>query len=163
MTSDEALQTAKQILQIVPLVMRVVHSTARHSGHDLVPSHFRLLGMLCHRPHTLSELAENHAVSLPTISNTVSLFEERGWVMRVRSTEDRRLVRAEITEAGRATLEDAHRDAEAAMAKYLTDLSNEDREAVTRGLEVLHRVFGAALNRHSDSYQQSSNVTPSGE
>jgi DNA-binding MarR family transcriptional regulator len=136
-------EVARQILQIVPLVMRMVSADLRHSEHCLIPAHFRLLGMLAHRPWSLSELADVQAVSLPTISSTITTLEERGWVARARSDQDRRVVIVAMTPEGRVIMDKAHRHAEERIAQVLARLSDEQRDTLLEGLMILRDAFAS--------------------
>lgn len=121
--------------------MRVFASQMRQGNPQLMAAHFRLLGMLHHRSHTLSELADIQSVSLPTMSNTITTLEERGWVRRIRSKEDRRVVLIEVTEAGQEILQETHRRAEGYIAQLLGPLTEEEDAALSEGLSILHRIF----------------------
>ena len=102
---QEVLEAAaRQIVEIVPLVMRCLAADVRKSGHTLSPSHFRMLTMLHERPWSLGELAEHEQISSPTVSRSISTLEERGWAERRVSPQDRRVVLAEITPQGEAVL-----------------------------------------------------------
>jgi MarR family 2-MHQ and catechol resistance regulon transcriptional repressor len=102
--------------------------------------------MLAHREWTLSELAEVQAVSLPTMSSTITTLEERAWVTRERSPEDRRVVLVQLTSQGRAVIEDAHHHAEEQIAVMLAPLAEDERERLQQGLEILRKVFEAGLS-----------------
>jgi DNA-binding MarR family transcriptional regulator len=85
------------------------------------------------------------------MSNTITTLEERGWLTRTRSEEDRRAVIIQVTEEGRKTLEEAHQRAESHLAGLLEPLDDAEREVLAQGLKVLHRVFESAHTRSSDS------------
>lgn len=135
-------QIARQLLEIMPLIGRVLAADLRGSDH--IPAHFRLLGMLCFKRWSLSELAEKQAVSLPTMSASISTLEERGWVHRTPSPEDRRVVLVEVTETGRAEFERVFTRSVDRLARLLETLSEEDRQKLLDGLAVLRRVFAQA-------------------
>jgi DNA-binding MarR family transcriptional regulator len=143
MTREQARETARDILQIIPLVMRTVAAELRAAGELPVPAHFALLSMLSERPRMLTELAVLQGVSLPSMSSSISAMVERGWVRRTAPAADRRVVVIEVTSAGRATLDRAARSAESHLAQVLAPLEPEARQRLQRGLVVLHRVFAA--------------------
>ncbi len=126
------------MLGIVPLITRAISAEVRHRTH---PSHFHLLAMLSHRTRNLSELAELHGVSLPSMSSTIRTLEERGWVRRVPSEQDRRVVMIELTSGGRAVLAEIQRRSEDRLAGVLEGLSPEELETVLAGLELLEAAF----------------------
>jgi DNA-binding MarR family transcriptional regulator len=142
MTLVDTDTLAQRTLDIIPLVMTIMASEMRSAGHDgVTPSHVRLLGMLMERPYTLSELADMQQVSAPTMSNTITALEERGWVSRTRSAADRRVVTVTIADAGRAVIADIHHHTSARIAEILAPLSQEDRTVLMQGLTILCDAF----------------------
>ena len=137
--TDDTL--ARQILEVVPLVMRTVSAELRQTDPFVVTAHFRLLWLLKHRSHSLSELAEHQAVSLPTMSNSVTILEERGWASRKRSETDRRKLMIEITPEGHEVLEQVHQHMAQRVAEIIDPLSAEDQAAISRGLLILRQTF----------------------
>jgi DNA-binding MarR family transcriptional regulator len=143
MTREQARETARDILQIIPLVMRTVAAELRAGGELRTPTHFGLLSMLSERPRMLTELASLQGVSLPTISNSVSALVERGWVRRTAAGRDRRVVVIEVTTAGRAALDRVARCAETHLAEVVAPLDIAARRRLQRGLGVLQQIFAA--------------------
>ena len=82
MTRDQARESARDILEIIPLVMRTVAAELRAAGELPAPAHFGLLSILSIRPRMLTDLASMQGVSLPTMSSSISAMVERGWVKR---------------------------------------------------------------------------------
>ena len=105
MTRVQARDTAREILEIIPLVMRTVAAELRAAGEMPAPAHFGLLSILSVRPRMLTDLASLQGVSLPTMSNSISAMVERGWVRREAPDGDRRVVMIDVTPTGRAALE----------------------------------------------------------
>lgn len=144
MRASTPRDTARDILRIIPLVMRTVAAELRSTGNLPAPAHFGLLSMLGSQPRTLTELAQLQGVSLPTMSNSISRLVERGWVKRSSPAEDRRMVLVEVTPLGRATLDRVGKAAETQLAGMLTPLDAPSRRRLQAGLGVLRRVFGEA-------------------
>jgi DNA-binding MarR family transcriptional regulator len=145
MTRVQARETARDILEIVPLVMRTVAAELRAAGELPAPAHFGLLSILSDRPRMLTELASIQGVSLPTMSNSISAMVERGWVRRNAPGADRRVVMIEVTVAGRAALERVARAAESHLADVLAHLDPTARRRLHGGLGVLRQVFASKL------------------
>src|SRR5260370_666366 len=82
MTRAQARESARDILEIIPLVMRTVAAELRAAGEMPAPAHFGLLAILCTQPRKLTDLASTQGVSLPSMSNSISAMAERGWVRR---------------------------------------------------------------------------------
>jgi DNA-binding MarR family transcriptional regulator len=141
MTREQARETARDILQIIPLVMRTVAAELRAGGELRTPAHFGLLSMLSERPRMLTEIASLQGVSLPTISNSISAMVERGWVRRTTPGRDRRVVVIEVTTSGRTALDRVARCAETHLADAIAPLDVATRRRLQRGLGVLQQVF----------------------
>ena len=144
MTRSQARNSAREILKIVPLVMRTVAAELRAAGELPAPAHFHLLMMLSQQPRTLTELAALQGVSLPTMSNSISAMVQRGWVKRTAPTRDRRVVIIEVTPTGKAAVERVGRSAETHLADVLAPLDATSRRRMQAGLSVLRKVFTEA-------------------
>jgi DNA-binding MarR family transcriptional regulator len=143
MTPSQARGTAREILGIVPVVMRAVAAELRAAGELPAPAHYGLLTLLCSQPRTLSELAELQGVSLPTMSNSISAMEQRGWVRRTAPVRDRRVVIVDVTPTGRAALDRVGKCAEGHLAQRLAALTPEAGRRLRSGLGVLRVAFAA--------------------
>jgi DNA-binding MarR family transcriptional regulator len=139
--SPDNTHTAQQVVEIVPLVMRVVAAELRQTQPAIIPAHLGVLFLLDHEPRNLTELADLQAVSLPTMSNTVSKMSAEGWVTRTRATHDRRMVLIEITPAGQAVLSKMSGHIIRKVAQLLDPLSPEELDALQAGLAILRRSF----------------------
>ncbi|SRR6266545_1579013 len=141
MTRDQARESARDVLEIIPLVMHTVAAELRAAGELPAPAHFGLLSVLSERPRMLTELAALHGVSLPTMSSSISAMAERGWVRRAAPEKDRRVAMIEVTATGRAALDRVARCAEAHLAEVLAPLDVLSRRRLQGGLGVLRKVF----------------------
>jgi DNA-binding MarR family transcriptional regulator len=144
MPRSSTRDTAREILKIIPLVMRTVAAELRSAGDMPAPAHFGLLTMLGQQPRTLTELAVLQGVSLPTMSNSVSTLVQRGWVKRSSPARDRRVVLIEVTPLGKATVERVGKAAEAHLAELLGGVDPASRRRLRAGLAVLRKVFADA-------------------
>jgi len=149
MTRDQARESARDILEIIPLVMRTVAAELRAAGEMPAPAHFGLLSILSTRPRMLTELASLQGVSLPSMSTSITSMVDRGWVRRTSPEDDRRVVMIEVTPPGRAALERVGRCAEVHLAEVLTPLDLPSRRRLQGGLGVLRKVFAASAGSAS--------------
>lgn len=135
------LTLAHQVVEIVPAIMRILSAELRRTKSPLVAPQIGVLTALAQGPRNVSELAELQAVSLPTMSNTISTMVQQGWVHRSPSTLDRRIVLIEITPEGRVMLEEIGRLIILKIAELLTPLTDTDRITLSAGLGVLRQAF----------------------
>jgi DNA-binding MarR family transcriptional regulator len=154
MSKSEVKAVAQEIVKVIPQVMRTIAAERHFSGHAMLPAHFHLLTLLAHHPCNLSELAVRQAVSLPTMSNSISVLVERGWVNRVPSPDDRRQVLLELTPDGRSVLVEIKSRAEARVAEILGKLSPDDLASLSAGLAVLEQAFTFAICPRPNGHMQ---------
>ena len=136
-----ARRVAGEVLEVIPLVTRRVAADLRNSARSMKLAYVGLLGTVARNPHSLGELSEFHAVSLPTMSKTITTIEGLGWVVRSRSEADRRVVMVEATAAGRAALKEVHDSAIGSISEALNSLTGTQRKKLSDGLKILRDSF----------------------
>jgi len=139
-TADDC---AREVLDVVPLVMRVVRAEMRaHRGPELSVPHFRVLAYLGRNENaSLSDVAEHVGLRLPSMSTLVDGLVSRGLVSRSASVKDRRRVALGLTARGRTTWMAARRATQARLAKQLASLTPAEQVTVAAAMEALHAVF----------------------
>jgi DNA-binding MarR family transcriptional regulator len=105
---------------------------------------FRVLLAILHGASSTGDLAEAFEVSAPTMTRTVDVLVDRGWVTRERDTADRRRVLVRITREGRALLRRMKEESETHLAAILDGLDPDEVERLCDGLQVLRE----AVERH---------------
>jgi len=151
-----------RILDVLPVVMRVVaaqmrgtrHALSSGPRHALSSGHMPVLAALRYTTYTQSELADMMSVSNATMSNTLTALEERGWIERQRSTEDRRQVYIHLTPQGQRALVESTEDMEEHIAELTAGLDAEARQKLLDGLDVLETVFMSALMNITSSERE---------
>jgi DNA-binding MarR family transcriptional regulator len=93
-------------------------------------------------PLSLAELAAAEQVRPPTMSRIVDALLAAGLVTREPDPKNRRSVRIAVTEEGVRAMAAGRARRVQALAGRLGRLSDYERRALTRGLEVLERVAG---------------------
>ena len=136
-------ETARQVLEVVPLVMRTVRTEMRrHRAHDLSVPQFRALGFVQRRPGTsLSDVAEHIGLTLPAMSKLIDGLVARKLMTRRGHADDRRRMTLELTARGAALLQTSRESTHAALAERLSQLSESDRAAVVRAMHILQPLF----------------------
>jgi DNA-binding MarR family transcriptional regulator len=139
---------AIQICDLMPLIERAVSSELRRSRQYVTPSHLVILTALVRGSASLSSLSEISAVSLPTMSNSVSTLVKRGWVKRKQSAGDRRYIEVALTSKGRKVLLDIRKRIELFLAAQVAPLQPAKRTELKSALKILLDIF---LNKTGDS------------
>ena len=138
MKTEEA---ARNLLDVVMLVMRTVAADMRKSPRPLAPAQMGSLMRIAANPCSMSELARYQAVSLPTISKSVDMLVRRGWVERWIDKHDRRQTMARLTPSGRRMLTHIRRRTEQQVTRTLAPLSAAERAQLVSALAVVRRVL----------------------
>ncbi len=142
--TSPTLSAARQLWNVVMLLMRVVAADMRRSPQSLEPGQVGALMRLFAGSCTMSELARHLAVSLPTVSKTVDLLVRRGWVERWIDKRDRRQTMIRLTARGRRALNQVRQRAERHVASTLAPLGDGEREQLVATLGALERVLQPA-------------------
>ena len=142
--SASARRVAGEVLEVIPLVTRRVAADLRNSERSMKLAYVGLLGTVARNPRSLGELSEFHAVSLPTMSKTITTIEGLGWVVRTRSEADRRVVMVEATASGRAALKEVYDAAIGSISEALDSLTAKQHEKLSDGLAILRDTFADA-------------------
>ena len=102
--------------------------------YDLTAPQFGVLEALYHKgPLSLGELAEKLLVTGGNVTYVMDRLESQGLVVRERSGDDRRVVRAHLTSRGRSTIEAVFPGHVAFVRDLVSVLESEDQESL-RGL-----------------------------
>jgi DNA-binding MarR family transcriptional regulator len=111
---------------------------AHRAVDSMSDGQFSVLATLkTHGPHTLGELAERERVSAPSMNRTVNCLEESGWLTRTPDEADRRKVIIDLTEDGRAIVEETVRRRDAWLETVLADLSDDERATLAAAAAIM--------------------------
>lgn len=136
-------ETARELLEVVPMVMREIRSRMRSkaSKYLSVPQ-FRALTFIERSSGSpLSELATHMGLSLPSASRLVDGLMTRGLMSRQEHPVDRRQVSLTVTRHGLSILNESRIETLSYLAQKMKSTDDSEREAVIRAMEVLRRVF----------------------
>jgi len=102
----------------------------------------RLLGTIEDRGEArISDLAVLDHCSQPTMTTQVRRLEEAGLVARTPDPDDARAVRIAMTAKGSEVLSHVRTDRAAVIDPRIERLSQQDRDALSRAMDVLHRLI----------------------
>jgi MarR family transcriptional regulator, 2-MHQ and catechol-resistance regulon repressor len=111
---------------------------ARVSEYGLTTPQFGVLEALYHLgPLPLGELADKLLVTGGNITYVMDRLEEQGLVVRERSSRDRRVVRAQLTEAGERLVAEVFPRHAVSIAELAAELDAEEQEALRTLLKRL--------------------------
>jgi DNA-binding MarR family transcriptional regulator len=102
-------------------------------------------------PQRVTDLADIEGIRQPTCTGLVNTMEAEGWVARTVDPSDRRAVVVELTSGGRAVLEEITNSRSVLLDRYLSELGNADRQALTAALPSLQRIIELGMESESTS------------
>ncbi len=136
-------ETAQQVLEIIPALMRTIRAEFRsqRSG-DLSVAQFRTLAYIKNNDGaSLSSLATYIGLTLPSMSKLIDGLVSRGLVTRSSDQEDRRKICLCLTVTGKDELESAYEHTQAFLVSKISDLRKEDLDTVSRSIQILKSLF----------------------
>jgi len=119
----------------------------RQLGGELSRTEIGLLRTLSERSRRITELADLEGLAQPTITILIKQLDEKGLVTRTRQSGDGRVVLVNLTEIGNAALEDYRARLRADLGGYLTEISDEQVEALATATETLAQLVDLLQQR----------------
>jgi DNA-binding MarR family transcriptional regulator len=137
---------ARELLDTLPMGMRVIRRHMRRHRSGLTVPQFRTLCFLTDTPgSSLSAVADFVGLSLPAMSRLVDGLVDKGLMQRRPCRDDRRQVRLSITPPGEAAITEARQLAQAQLAEAVAPLTQEQRVALIATMAFLRDIFARDL------------------
>ena len=141
-------ECASMLLQTLHPLMRTMRDATRQIKLDQSETptmeQFRLMQVLAARPRNLRELAAKHAVSASTMSRSIDVVVQRGWVTRMPDPADRRQVVIALSPEGEALHAGMVREVEVHLTERLSSLDEAERVQLHAALTVISRLLAAS-------------------
>ncbi|MEV4370960.1 MarR family transcriptional regulator [Nonomuraea sp. NPDC049637] len=135
---DDPTRMAEQVSKVLRhLVLLLRRSSA---GQPVTTQQYAVLGSLEDGPRRMTELAEEHAVQLPTMTVQINRLEYAGLVARGSDPADARVRTVELTGEGRHRLHAVRRARIARLAQDLAALTDDERDVLAAALPVLAKL-----------------------
>jgi len=139
--TPEITELASHLRLAVARLSRRIRQQAAATGEELTASTQAALASIQRLgPITLGELAAVERVQPPSMTRIVGRLEEWGYAKRVVDPDDRRVARAEITDAGVELLARSRTRKDAFLAQRIAELTDAERTLLARALPLLERL-----------------------
>lgn len=140
MTDQELHKLANDLRVACQIISRRV----RFEGTNAVAPHqASVLGKVLRGPLGVGELASSERVSAPSMTRTVNCLAEQGLIEKVPHATDGRQVLVQITDAGRAAMQQAVADRDCWMSQRLAELGPDKLERLRELVPLLSDVAQA--------------------
>ena len=129
---------------LLAVLARLNRWATSHARLDVSAAQARLLAQLEQTgPVRTSDLARLDRSSQPTITAQLQRAEQEGWALRTADPRDGRASLVELTDAGGAVLREVRRARAAALTPRLEELSQSERDTLTRAIAVIDRLIAS--------------------
>jgi DNA-binding MarR family transcriptional regulator len=138
-TPDSDGLLAEQLLRLTRRVHRIQKRHLEQRDLGITPAQSRLLRTLAHwgSPPRMADLAERLEVVPRAVTTLVDGLEASGKVRRVPDPANRRVIRIELTDDGRAALRELRAVRRSAAEEILAPLTGDQRKALGELLDTL--------------------------
>ena len=122
-------------------VLRLSRRLRQQAVGDITPSQQSALASIAkHGELSLGTLASIERIAPPSMTRIAARLEVQGLVVRRSDDTDRRVARVAISDSGRAVLEEIRNRRDAYLAVRIQDLSEEERELLSKAVPLLERL-----------------------
>lgn len=139
MSTEESKQSLKLYIVLSRAHKAITETTNQFIQQQGVnPTEFGVLELLYHKgSQTLQQIGQKILLASGSITYVVDKLESRGYLVRNACSNDRRVTYAEITDAGKAFMEEVFPLHEARMHELMDVLSKEEKDCAIELLKKL--------------------------
>ena len=131
-----------EVIKLLKQIMGLIKNDYKPYGEmNLTGPQAMLVGIIAHYGEMkISDLSEKMGLSNSTVSGIVDRLEKQGIVERVRSKDDRRVVRVNVTTEHKACIKSKFEAIEYKFAEVMNEATDEEVNKIFEGLEILKRL-----------------------
>ncbi len=138
-TDDPTLELAARLRAVVVPLGR---SLRQQSGGRLTATQASVLGtVMRYGPLPLSAISAREQLSLPMVSKVVTALETECLVIRSSDPTDARVSLVDVSDDGRAWIEETRRRRDQWLAARLADTDADERAALTQTIATFERIM----------------------
>lgn len=140
MTNEKERLDALKLFIVLSRSHKVIHESTNQffQENGVNPTEFAVLELLYHKGRQpLQKIGNKILLASGSITYVVDKLERRGFIRRVASDEDRRVTYAEISEDGKAYMDELFPRHEDQLLSLLSALNSEEKETLTQLLKKL--------------------------
>ena len=147
MQENEFQRIVDKILIYYPLFYRKIKTSMNHETrlkyYNKPLGYYQVLGTLINTGSSLSisEIGKMLYISKPNMTALIDKLVKDGNVKRLRSSEDRRIIKVEITEDGRDFMFHAQDSVKVNIKENLSNLDENEIEILNESLENIRKLF----------------------
>jgi DNA-binding MarR family transcriptional regulator len=143
---SKRLDVVSEIIDNLRRVFQVVNEQSKKAEKETGltgPQLWAIKTIAQEAPIMVSEVARSMYLHPATVVGILDRLEKQGLVARIRSTEDRRVVRVELTGQGRALVRKAPEVAQGLLVAGLEKLGTDKLKNIAQALDQMTGILGA--------------------
>lgn len=147
------------MLQIFNMVVKTEETALKEAAnsHNLsVAEMHTLVAVGKHDPDTMTNIASKLLINVSTLSIAINKLEKKGYVERIRTEEDRRVVRIKLTNKGRKALEAHEKFYFNMVEEACGDMDEQEKRIFIQSLENMSEFFMKKLSSYEEKAAKSS-------
>ncbi len=140
--ADNSAATARAVMEVVPMLMRLLRSEMRAHGDGLSVPQFRTLLFVGRNPGCpLAAVAGHLGITPATASATVERLVRQGQLARTPAASERRRVELSLTGSGRALVHRACQATQTRLTRRLSSLGDGEQRTIDAAMELLRSLL----------------------
>ena len=137
---NKAIEIVKNLKGIMDLFGKAVKSEFKEK--NLTSSQVMVIGILSHRKELkTSELSKELGLSNSTVSGILDRLEEKNLIERIRSEEDRRVIKVRVNKEFKSSMASKYMGVEEKITNIINKSPNEEIDFILKGLENLRKML----------------------
>ncbi len=132
---------AKKLIDIIPRMMQFIVAALKSQPCLLPMTHYRILRILQKTPMSLSELAKKIMISKASLSETIQLLIEKGWIERNPHEKDARKFILKTSSVGYDQIVEVESEIVQIVSEKLKILTPEEMDSFIQSFKVVDLIF----------------------
>lgn len=140
------------MLQIFNMVEKTEETALKETAnsHNLSVSEMHtLVAIGRHEPKTMSTVAGELLINVSTLSIAINKLEKKGYVERIRTEADRRIVRITLTAKGKKALQQHEKFYYDLVEESCRDMDEQEKKLFIQSLENMSQFFEKKLSSYT--------------
>lgn len=143
--------TAIEIVKDLKIIMDLIRKTVKKEFYDmnLTNSQVLMIGILSHNKEMrIGDLSKEMGLSNSTVSGIVDKLEENQLIERIRSKEDRRVIKVKLKDCFKKNVKKKYNEVEKKITKIINKSSKEDLDFILQGLKNLKIILEEEISKN---------------
>jgi DNA-binding MarR family transcriptional regulator len=131
------------LVTVFNTILKIEEAALKESSHNqLSMTEVHTLAAIgLEKSRTMTEIATDLMINVSTLTAAINKLEKKGYANRIKSEDDRRVVRIELTENGIAILQDHERFHQKMVEQVVENLGEEEARVLMKSMSSLMKFF----------------------